>query len=279
MMIEKIKEWFIKNNKLYFATVELTQNCNFNCKHCYCTNKESYNLSLEDHITIVDKLYSTGCLFLNFTGGEIFTCKHFEEIYSYAKNKGFIIDLLTNASLINDKYISLLKKLPPKNIAITIYGVNEIDYENFTGDGANFDKTIHALELLKENKIPFVLRTVATKTLKNSLMNKEFNKLAERFNTRFKYDPIIFPKTTGDLSPLSESLSIKEIIELEKNTQQRKNVWKEQIDLNIEDTEFFWGCRAGINSITIDFKGDAYVCGLYRVNPISIIDNNMEKYR
>src|SRR5699024_130539 len=100
MMIEKIKEWFIKNNKLYFAPVELTQNCNVNCKHCYCTNKESYNLSLEDHITIVDKLYSTGCLFLNFTGGEIFTCKHFEEIYSYAKNKGFIIDLLTNASLI-----------------------------------------------------------------------------------------------------------------------------------------------------------------------------------
>lgn len=277
MKLDDVKEWFIKYNKLYFTTIELTQNCNFKCKHCYCADKEMGNLPLESFIKIIDKIYSTGCLFLNFTGGEIFTHKNFEEIYTYAKNKGFIIDLLTNASLINNRHIDLFKKLPPKNIAVTIYGTNEVDYKNFTGDADNFEKVIKSLELLKANKIPFVLRTVATKTLKKSLMNGEFDRLVERFDTTFKYDPIIFPKTNGDTSTLSEGLSIEEIIELEKNTERRREAWKKEICINMQNNDFCWRCFAGSNSMTIDFKGDAYICGLYRKNPISVVDNTIDK--
>lgn len=272
MKSEEIKEWFISNKKLYFASVELTQNCNFSCKHCYCADKQSQNISLEDYINIIDKLHSTGCLFLHFTGGEIFTNKYFKEIYTYAKNKGFIIDLLTNASLLNNELIELFKKLPPNNIAITIYGVNEDDYLNFTGNGDNFNKTIKALELLKRNNIHFVLRTVATKTLRNSLLNGEFEKLAKRLDTTFKYDTIVFPKTSGDITPLNESMTINEIIELERKTELRKDAWEKEIK---GDKEFKWSCHGGVNSMAIDFQGNAFVCGLYRKNPISIIKNDI----
>ncbi len=275
MKSEKIKEWYITNKKLYFASIELTQNCNFRCKHCYCANKESQNLCFEDYINIIDKLHSLGCLFLNFTGGEIFTYKYFKEVYSYAKDKGFIIDLLTNGSLIDLELINLFKKLPPNNIAITMYGTNEEDYLNFTGDKENYNKTITALKLLKKNNIHFVLRTVATKTLKNSLMKHEFDKLAMSFDTTFKYDPIVFPKTTGDISPLIESMEIHEIIELEKNTLVRKIAWEEAVKSNYEAEIFNWSCQAGVSSIAIDFQGDAFVCGLYRKNPISILKNDI----
>lgn len=275
MKSEEIKEWFISNKKLYFATVELTQNCNFACKHCYCADKQSENLQLEDYINIIDKLHSTGCLFLNFTGGEIFTNKYFKEIYTYAKNKGFIIDLLTNASLLNNQLVELFKELPPNNIAITIYGTNEDDYLNFTGNRDNFNKTIKALELLKRNSIHFVLRTVATKTLRNSLLNGGFEKLAERFDTTFKYDPIVFPKTTGDITPLNESMQVNEIIELETKTEARKNAWEIEIKSNKEDNEFNWSCHGGVNSMAIDFQGNAFICGLYRKNLISIIKNDV----
>lgn len=273
MKSEEIKEWFINNKKLYFASLELTQNCNFSCKHCYCADKQSANLPLKDYINIIDKLYSTGCLFLNFTGGEIFTHKYFKEIYTYAKNKGFIIDLLTNASLLDNQLIQLFKRLPPNNIAITIYGVNEYDYLNFTGNGDNFYKTINALNLLKRNDIHFVLRTVATKTLKNSLFNGDFENLAARFDTSFKYDTIVFPKTSGEITPLNESLTINELIELESKTKSRKNAWNKEI----KSKEIFnWSCQGGVSSMAIDYKGNAFVCGLYRKNPISIIENNID---
>lgn len=272
MKFNEIKEWFVSNKKLYFTSIELTQNCNFKCRHCYCADKGTKNLPLEDWCNIIDKLHSTGCLFLNFTGGEIFTYEYFKEIYTYAKNKGFIIDLLTNASLLDNELIELFTHLPPNNIAITIYGTCEEDYLNFTGNKENFNKTIKALELLKANNIPFVLRTVATKTLKNSLLNREFEKLATRFDTTFKYDPIVFPKTTGDISPLNESLDVNEIIDLEMRTPLRKQAWKTQINSN---KKFNWSCKGGINSMAIDFQGNAFICGLYRKNPISLITNDI----
>lgn len=270
--VEKIKKWYIEKEKIYFASIELTQNCNFQCKHCYCADKQSKNLSLNDYKKIIDKLADIGCLFLNFTGGEIFTYEHFKDVYIYAKNKGFIIDLLTNASLIDDELCKLFIELPPNSIAITVYGTNEKDYHNFTGSGNNFYKTMNGLTLLKNNKIHFVLRTVATKTLRGSLMKGEFEKLAERFDTSFKYEPIIFPKTTGNTTPLNECLKVEQIIELEKSNASRKAAWEIAIQ---EDKPFSWSCNAGVNSMAIDNRGNAYICGLYRNNPISVIDSDM----
>lgn len=273
MKSKEIKEWYINNEKLYFASIELTENCNFRCRHCYCPDKESENLSLKDWFKIIDKIHSIGCLFLNFTGGEIFTFKYFKEVYSYAKNKGFIIDLLTNISLLNNELIELFKKLPPNNIAITIYGTCEDDYLKFTGKKENYVKVIKALELLRSNNINFVLRTVATKTLRNSLINGEFEKLAERFNTTFKYDPIVFPKTTGEREPLKECMEVDEIINLEMHTTLRKDAWKRKI----EDSEKYnWSCKGGVSSMAIDFQGNAFICGLYRKNPISILDYDID---
>lgn len=275
MKTKEIKDWYIANNKVFFSSIELTQNCNFRCNHCYCADKEGKNLPVEDWITIIDKLHDIGCLFLNFTGGEIFTYKYFKEVYTYAKNKGFIIDLLTNISLLDEQLLALFKELPPHNIAITVYGTCEEDYLAFTGNANNFNKAMVALELLKQNNIPFALRTVATKTLQKSLLNKEFEKLAERFNTTFKYDPVVFPKTTGDSQPLNECMGINDIIELEKNTPEREQAWREEILSVSPDKTYEWSCRAGVNSMAIDFEGNAFICGLYRKNPISLLRNDI----
>lgn len=274
MKIEEIKKWYIDHNKIYFASIELTQNCNFNCKHCYCADKHSKNLDAKSYKLIIDKIYSTGCLFLNFTGGEILTHKDFIDVYFYAKNKGFIIDLLTNASLLSEKHISLFAEYPPNNIAVTLYGTNPDQYEKFTGDGNNYYKVMNALEMLKRNNIHFVLRTVASKTYYESLKNGDFQTLSNSFDTSFKYDPIIFPQTTGNSVPLKQCLSPEEIVILESSSTERLNAWKKEI--NKENNKYFWSCNAGYNSLAVDNKGNAYICGLYRKNPISILTNRIE---
>lgn len=47
MDINHIKEIYIQKGKIYFASIELTQNCNFKCKHCYCSDKASPNMTLD----------------------------------------------------------------------------------------------------------------------------------------------------------------------------------------------------------------------------------------
>lgn len=274
MTVDEVKKWYIENNKIYFASIELTQNCNFQCKHCYCSDKYDSHLSVEDYYTIIDKIYDTGCLFLNFTGGEIFTNKDFIDIYMYAKQKGFIIDLMTNVSLLSDTILEIFKKYPPNNIAVTIYGTSPQEYSIFTGREEHYYQVINALENLKNNHIHFVLRTVATKSYYNSLLQGDFERIAEHFQTSFKYDPIVFPKTSGDLHPLEECLSVSDIISLEASSVERTEAWKNHIACN---KAFHWTCNAGFNSFAVDYKGNAFICGLYRKFPISLLNCDMEE--
>lgn len=269
---EEIKQWFIDNKRIYFSSIELTQKCNFNCKHCYCTDKKNDCLSYYDFKIIIDKIYETGCLFLTLTGGEILTHPQFSDIYLYAKNKGFIVDLMTNASLINDDIVVLFEKYPPRNIAITLYGTSEEEYELFTGNAKNYTLVMNALERLKASKISYSLRTVATKCFYSSLNEGKFDEIANSFDVPFRFDPIVFPSLSGDKTPLNESLTAEQIVCLEYNNALRNNSWKRIVN---ENKEFIWHCNAGYSSFAVDYKGDAYLCGLYRNCPISILNKDI----
>ncbi len=270
MKLEKVKQWYIDNKKLFFASIEITPKCNFKCKHCYCAFKSEDEMSFDKFKVIIDKLHNEGCLFLNLTGGEIFTHRRFSELYRYAKDKGFIVDLLTNGSLINQEHIEIFKKLPPHNIAITLYGTNPEEYRAFTGENS-FDSVLKTMDMLKDNNIHFVIRTIAARTLKDSIKNGRFNEIATKYRTTFKYDPIIFPMTSGNQTPVRESLSVEEIVDLEYSTECRKCAWEEMIS---EGADYKWTCQAGTCSLAIDHKGVAYVCGLYREKGISMVEED-----
>ncbi len=273
MKYDQIKEWYIKNDNVFFASFEITQKCNFNCNHCYCPDKQAEAISITDAKKIVDKLYGLGCFLLIFTGGEVFSCDYFDELYIYAKKKGFIIDIMTNGSLINDKRINMLSKYPPHIISITLYGASKEDYGKFTGREENYTKVMNNLEKLKAANISFNIRTVATKTLRDSIKNSEFDKIAQMLDVDFRYDPIIFPKISGDKTTLSECLPPKEIAELESCNQLRTEEWVKIF--KIKDA-FVWKCRAGINSLMIDYKGDAHICGMYRKEGVSFLNEDMD---
>ncbi|MBQ8211089.1 MAG: radical SAM protein [Treponema sp.] len=276
MEYDDIKNWFVENKKLFFASIELTQRCNFSCKHCFCPEKTGGGLSLSELKKIIDKIYSTGCLFLNITGGEVLLCEHFLELYLYAKEKGFIIDIMTNGSLLRKEHVEVFKKFPPSNISITLYGANEQEYKDFTGNEKSFAKVMEGLELLKKNNIQFALRAVAAKTFEKSLLDGSFDKIAENFSVPFRYDPIIFPKISRDMSPLYECMSAASIVELEKSTGLRKSAWENKIKEAETEKCFLWHCHGGVSSIFVDCKGNAFVCGIYRNEPISLVENEID---
>lgn len=76
--------------------------------------------------------------------------------------------------------------------------------------------------------------------------------MADSLGVPFRYDPVIFPKTSGDSTPLNECLSPKAIVKLEQQNNLRSKKWKELIQ---RTDNVKWKCRAGINSLAIDYKG------------------------
>lgn len=119
---------------------ELTPRCSLDCKMCYVhlTDKQMKDncysdMSTEQWISLVDQAVDAGMLFPILTGGECLMHKGFKEIFLHMKEKGMLITLNTNATLINDDYIDFFKKNPPNLIRISLYGITDDGYEKVTG--------------------------------------------------------------------------------------------------------------------------------------------------
>ena len=109
------------------GSLEVTQRCNNSCIHCYNNlpagdqKAKAGELTLNEHRRILDEITNAGCLWLLFTGGEIFIRKDFLDIYTYAKQKGLLITLFSNGTLITEKIADYLAQFPPFSIEITLY--------------------------------------------------------------------------------------------------------------------------------------------------------------
>ena len=113
------------------ATIEVTHRCPMNCVHCYNNlpignqDAQREELTLEEHCRILDEIVKAGCLWLLYTGGEIFARKDFPKIYTHGKRKGLLITLFTNGILITPEIADYLKEWPPFSIEVTLYGYTQ----------------------------------------------------------------------------------------------------------------------------------------------------------
>src|SRR3977135_1746814 len=91
------------------GTIEVSRRCPLTCLHCYnnlpMNDREARDreLDYDEHCRLLDELADAGCLWILYTGGEIFARRDFLDIYTYAKKKGFIITLFTNGTLVTQR--------------------------------------------------------------------------------------------------------------------------------------------------------------------------------
>ncbi len=117
------------------ASIELTNRCNLECKHCYNSSSAFCNNELnKKHIlSFVDELDKMGVFEIVLTGGEPLIREDFIEIADYIHNKGMEIVILTNGLLLDDRKISFLKKIRPKEVAVSLDSLNEDKYREIRG--------------------------------------------------------------------------------------------------------------------------------------------------
>ena len=155
----KRKKW-MQNRCPFSALLELTPVCNMSCIHCYLQEHHFENmLSYAQIIKIIDILYKKGIIFLTFTGGEIFTRKDFLDIYLYAKQKGFLVELFTNGYLIDEPAIQVFKEYPPLLVDVSLYGASELTYQKITGVSGAFEKVVGNCVALKKAGVRVSLKS------------------------------------------------------------------------------------------------------------------------
>jgi radical SAM protein with 4Fe4S-binding SPASM domain len=255
------------------ATIEVTRRCPLECAHCYNNlpmadaEARSTELSYEEHCRILDELADAGCLWLLFTGGEIFARKDFLDIYTYAKRKGFLITLFTNGTMITPRIADYLVEWPPFAIEITLYGRTRETYEKLTGVPGSYDRCLSGINLLRERNLPLKLKTVAVTINAHEISSmKQFAE--EELGVEFKFDAMMNPRIDCSQSPLAVRLSPEEIVELDLQDPKRVAEWQrfaKQFDKPVpvpEDGAEVYSCGGGINSFALDPQGKMTICVL-----------------
>jgi MoaA/NifB/PqqE/SkfB family radical SAM enzyme len=213
------------------GTIEVTRRCPLRCLHCYNNlsvgdrEARSNELTYEEHRRILDEISEAGCLWLLYTGGEIFARDDFLEIYTYAKKKGLIVTLFTNGTLINEHVANTLADWRPFSIEISIYGRTKETFERITRVPGSYDRCMGGIHLLAERSLPLTLKTMAL-TLNRHEVKEMEQFVVQDLGLEFKYDAMVNPRLDGSRCPLRLRLNPEEIVQLDVQNPRRREEWE-----------------------------------------------------
>ena len=261
------------------VTIEVTRRCPLQCAHCYNNlamgdvEARRGELSYEEHCDLVDQMADAGCLWILYTGGEIFARKDFLDIYTYARKKGFLITLFTNGTLITPRVADYLVEWRPFSIEITLYGCTKETYERLTGIPGSYDRCLRGIHLLLERGLPLKLKTVAVSINKHEV--GEMKRFAEGLGVGFKFDSMINPRIDCSRSPIGVRLQPWEIVKMDLEDPERVAEWKKfagrfNRPTPSEHIDEVYQCGGGVNSCAIDPAGKMSICVLSHVDSFDL---------
>ncbi len=268
------KNWRI--NRPNVCQFELTFRCGLRCRHCYtdCYNKPEYfkkELNTKEVKFILDKCYKVGIIWLCFTGGDPLIRRDFLDIYSYAKDKGFIITIFTNGYSMTEDIAKYLKKRPPFVIEMTLNTVTEDLYERISQIKGSFEKVMQGINLILKAKLPLKIKTQVTKD--NLEEFAKIKKFVKRLGLVFRPSIDLYARLDGDLTPCSLRLSPQEMLSL--NGKKRLSIDPCQLSpnskLKTQNSKLFRCAIGGGDGIHIDPYGNTFSCNLIRKPKLNLL--------
>jgi radical SAM protein with 4Fe4S-binding SPASM domain len=270
------------------GSIEVTRRCNLSCVHCYNNlplddqNARRTELTYEQHCRLLDEMAAEGCLWLLYTGGEIFVRKDFLDIYSYAKKAGFLITLFTNATLLTPGIAEYLAVWPPFSLEVSLYGRTAATHDRVTGVAGSFDKTMRGVRFLMEVGLAPIVKTMVLKSNTHEIWDMK-RYVEEELGLEFRFDAMINPRVDTSLTPLDMRLSPEEVLELDLKEPDRKNEWIRFCehfkgpDHNSEESGELYACGGSHNAFAIDAYGRLSTCVLWHGETYNLREGNFKE--
>lgn len=151
-----------KHPRPYTVNWELTDRCNYGCPFCYIHTTESAKselLAWSELKAVSQELIDRGMIVCTLSGGEPTLHPSFTKLYRYLKEKGVLVRVFSNGSMITPDILETFKELPPYKIEISLYGISENAYRHVTEQSSvGPDDVLQSILALKENGIKVVAK-------------------------------------------------------------------------------------------------------------------------
>ncbi len=256
------------------GTLELTHRCPLACEHCYNNvpvgdrSARQAELSYQEYCRLLDEITAAGCLWLLFTGGEVFARSDFLDIYTYAVKKGLLVSVFTSGTMITEAVANHLAEWRPFAIEITLLGATRATYEGVTRLPGSHERCLRGIDLLRERNLPLRLKTVCTR--RNASEIDDMRQLVEKdlgLGT-FKTDAMINARLDGKKGPLAERMAVDQVIREDRAIParaaqyRRLAVYPGHGDSSKLRGDRLYFCGAGRTSFSVDPFGGMSMCVL-----------------
>ena len=234
-----------------------TSACNLRCTGCWAAEYgHKQNLTYEEIDSIINQGVKLGTHVYIYTGGEPLVRKH-DLINLCEAHPDCAFLSFTNATLIDEEFVQDMIRVANFVPAISVEGFEEAT-DARRGEGT-YAKVSHAMELLRENGLPFGVSCCYTSANANSIASEEFfDWLIEKgalFAWIFTYMPV------GVGSPTSLMVHADQREHLYRFVREMREK-KPLFTLDFQnDGEFVGGCIAGGRRyLHINAAGDVEPC-------------------
>lgn len=156
----------IQKSNLRLVAFELTRRCNLSCLHCRASAINEFDkeeLSTKEVFLLIDEIAKVSKPTLILTGGEPLLRQDIFKIALYGVEKGFIVAMAPNGTLINEKVASQIKDSGIKRISISIDGADSRTHDKIRQVPGAFEMALKGIKYAKSAGIEFQINATISK--------------------------------------------------------------------------------------------------------------------
>ncbi|MBU1632676.1 MAG: radical SAM protein, partial [Nanoarchaeota archaeon] len=257
-------DYFRQNPTIFGIHMELTSKCNERCLHCYIPHEnKTKQMELSFALNVLDQLREMNTVSVTFSGGEPFLHKDILTIIEHARKNDFVVNILSNGTLLDKDNIQVLKDVNINMIQISLYSLDPEIHDAITQVNGSYEKTIKAIELLLNADVPIQISCPAMKLNRKSY--KDVSLWAKNKKMRSLCDFIMMASTDFTTSNLAHRLNLNETEDLIKDIINVEEDYQELLELEpkSKDMEKYANqpvCGVVIDNACITASGNLYPC-------------------
>ncbi len=247
------------------GSIAMTHRCHLRCLHCYLGDERQGGLEPRERATafwlsLVDQVADAGCLNLLITGGEPLLRRDFAEVYERAARRGILVTVFTNATLVDERLVSLFERLTPEMVEVSLYGASAEVYEGVTGVPGSYRRCLAGVDALVARRIPVALKTVVMR--ENLHEVRAMRGLAEERQLAFRIDGALFPCRDGCRTPLDHRVAPEQTVALEMEDEGLLRLTAEYFRKvrGAAPEQRLFSCGAGLTGFHVDPEGTLLPC-------------------
>lgn len=222
-------------------------------------------LSFPEIVRIMDEIHNAGCLELCLTGGEPLARRDFLEIYAYAKQKGFLVTVFTNGTLLTEKIADYWAQYPPSMIEISFHGLNQDSFEQITQGAGSYDRCLAGIDLILDRNLPLTLKTTGMTVNRDEILKiKEYVERLGRDRldrVHYKFGSDIRPMLDGSEDVYQYQLAAEDVRAIEQaDTEFRAERLRQERHSEALRQQGQARCAGGRYKFHIDAYGQLQLC-------------------